>query len=189
MRLRDGAPREPRAAVSLGGPARDQLLGALRQSRLRRADPCDQGPCALSHGAVTRDAKGEFLRENAITNLKFVRDDRDNPPRLLLPSDNPDHIDLWITNIYAGRSVAKAARSRTSSSSFSPRAAAVSRMQPADRPQRREGVTEALESCVQTARSRASTRLRKEIHAVGWAKGLADGAAVASSAHARDGVK
>jgi polar amino acid transport system substrate-binding protein len=61
-------------------------------------------------GAVTRDAKGEFLRENAITNLKFVRDDRDNPPRLLLPSDNPDHIDLWITSFYAGRSIAKAAR-------------------------------------------------------------------------------
>ncbi len=61
-------------------------------------------------GAVNRDAKGEFLRENAVTNLKLVRDDRENPPRLLLPSDNPDHIDLWISSLYAGRSVAKAAK-------------------------------------------------------------------------------
>ena len=61
-------------------------------------------------GAVTRDAKGEFLRENAITNLKFVRDDRENPARLLLPADNPDHIDLWITSFYSGRSIAKAAK-------------------------------------------------------------------------------
>ena len=61
-------------------------------------------------GAVTRDAKGDFLRENAVTNLKFVRDDRDNPPRLLLPPDNPDHIDLWITGRYAGREIARAAK-------------------------------------------------------------------------------
>jgi len=61
-------------------------------------------------GAVNRDAKGEFLRENAVTNLKLVRDDRENPPRLLLPSDNPDHIDLWISSLYSGRSVAKAAK-------------------------------------------------------------------------------
>ncbi len=61
-------------------------------------------------GAVTRDAKGEFLRENAVTNLKFVREDRDNPPRLLLPPDNPDHIDLWITGLYSARETAKAAK-------------------------------------------------------------------------------
>ncbi|MEO8676102.1 MAG: transporter substrate-binding domain-containing protein [Casimicrobiaceae bacterium] len=60
-------------------------------------------------GAVNRDAKGEFLRENAITNLKLVRDDRENPAKLLLPADNPDHIDLWISGLYAGRSIAKAA--------------------------------------------------------------------------------
>jgi polar amino acid transport system substrate-binding protein len=61
-------------------------------------------------GAVTRDAKGDFLRENAITNLKLVRDDVDNPPRLLLPADHPDHIDLWITGRFAGRDIAKAAK-------------------------------------------------------------------------------
>jgi polar amino acid transport system substrate-binding protein len=58
-------------------------------------------------GAVTRDAMGDFLRENSITNLKFVRQDRDNPARLLLPADHPDHIDLWITTLYSARDVAK----------------------------------------------------------------------------------
>jgi polar amino acid transport system substrate-binding protein len=61
-------------------------------------------------GVVTRDAKGDFLRENAVTNLKFVRDDRENPPRLLLPPDNPDHIDLWITGLYAARGIASTAK-------------------------------------------------------------------------------
>ncbi len=61
-------------------------------------------------GVVTRDAKGDFLRENAVTNLKFVREDRENPPRLLLPPDNPDHIDLWATGLYSAREVAKAAK-------------------------------------------------------------------------------
>ena len=61
-------------------------------------------------GAVARDAKGEYLRENAVTNLKLVRNDRDNPARLLLPADHPDHIDLWITSLYSGRSIANAAK-------------------------------------------------------------------------------
>jgi polar amino acid transport system substrate-binding protein len=61
-------------------------------------------------GAVARDAKGEYLRENAVTNLRLVRDDRDNPARLLLPADHPDHIDLWITSLYSGRRIANAAR-------------------------------------------------------------------------------
>ena len=61
-------------------------------------------------GVVTRDAKADFLRENGVTNLKFVRDDRDNPPRLLLPPDNPDHIDLWISGVYSAREIARAAK-------------------------------------------------------------------------------
>ena len=60
-------------------------------------------------GVVARDAKADFLRENAVTNLRFVRDDRDNPPRLLLPADNPDHIDLWIAGVYSAREIARAA--------------------------------------------------------------------------------
>jgi polar amino acid transport system substrate-binding protein len=61
-------------------------------------------------GAVSRDAKGEFLRDNGVTNLRLVRDDRDNPARLLLPPDDPDHIDLWITGLYSGRGLASAAK-------------------------------------------------------------------------------
>jgi polar amino acid transport system substrate-binding protein len=59
-------------------------------------------------GVVARDAKADFLRENAVTNLRFVRDDRDNPPRLLLPADNPDHIDLWIAGVHSAREIARA---------------------------------------------------------------------------------
>ena len=61
-------------------------------------------------GAVSRDAKGDFLRDNGVTNLRLVRDDHDNPPRLLLPADDPNHIDLWITGLYSGRTLANAAK-------------------------------------------------------------------------------
>ena len=36
-------------------------------------------------------------------------EDRHNPPRLLLPPDDPNRIDLWITGLYAARDVARAA--------------------------------------------------------------------------------
>jgi polar amino acid transport system substrate-binding protein len=60
-------------------------------------------------GTMQRDAKNEFLRENAVNDLRAVRADAQNPPRLLLPRDHPDHIDLWITDLYAGREAAKTA--------------------------------------------------------------------------------
>lgn len=60
-------------------------------------------------GTVLRDATNEFLRENAVTELRPVRADAQNPPRLLLPRDHLEHIDLWITGLYAGRDLAKAA--------------------------------------------------------------------------------
>ena len=60
-------------------------------------------------GGVINDAKIEYLRENAVTNIKAVPEDRFNPPRLLLPPDNPQRIDLWITGLYAARDVARAA--------------------------------------------------------------------------------
>ncbi len=61
-------------------------------------------------GTVSRDAKADFLRENGVNDLRAAREDVQNPPRLLLPRDNPDHIDLWITNLYSGRDAAKAAK-------------------------------------------------------------------------------
>jgi polar amino acid transport system substrate-binding protein len=60
-------------------------------------------------GTVQRDAKNDFLRENAVNDLRAVRADAQNPPRLLLPHDHPDRIDLWITDLYAGREVARTA--------------------------------------------------------------------------------
>jgi polar amino acid transport system substrate-binding protein len=60
-------------------------------------------------GTVLRDAKNEFLRENAVNDLRAVRADVQNPPRLLLPREHPDHIDLWITDLHAGREAARAA--------------------------------------------------------------------------------
>jgi polar amino acid transport system substrate-binding protein len=60
-------------------------------------------------GGVLSDAKVEYLRENAVTNIKVVTDDKLNPPRLMLPADNPNRIDLWITGLYASRDVARAA--------------------------------------------------------------------------------
>ena len=60
-------------------------------------------------GGVISDAKVEYLRENAITNIKAVPEDRLNPPRLLLPPEDPNRVDLWITGVYAARDVARAA--------------------------------------------------------------------------------
>jgi polar amino acid transport system substrate-binding protein len=60
-------------------------------------------------GGVVSDAKVEYLRENAITNVKALPEDRLNPPRLLLPADDPRRIDLWITGLYSARDVARAA--------------------------------------------------------------------------------
>jgi len=61
-------------------------------------------------GTVSRDEKADFLRENGVNELRAAREDAQNPPRLLLPHDHPDHIDLWITGLYSGRELAKAAK-------------------------------------------------------------------------------
>jgi polar amino acid transport system substrate-binding protein len=61
-------------------------------------------------GGVVNDAKIEYLQENNITNTKALAEDRFNPPRLMLPPEDPNHIDLWITNLYAAPTVAKSAK-------------------------------------------------------------------------------
>jgi polar amino acid transport system substrate-binding protein len=61
-------------------------------------------------GAVVNDAKVEYLKENGVTNIKQVIDDRMNPPRLLLPAEDPNRIDLWVTGYYGEREVARAAK-------------------------------------------------------------------------------
>ena len=61
-------------------------------------------------GAVVNDAKVEYLKENGVTNVKQVIEDRMNPPRLMLPAEDPNHIDLWVTGYYGEREVARAAK-------------------------------------------------------------------------------
>ena len=61
-------------------------------------------------GVVARDPKAEFLRENGVADVRVFRDDAQNPQRLFLARDNPEHIDLWITGLYSGRAAAKAAK-------------------------------------------------------------------------------
>jgi polar amino acid transport system substrate-binding protein len=61
-------------------------------------------------GTVANDAKADFLKENGVTNVKLVADDRQNPPRLMLATDDPDRIDLWITGYYGAKEVARAAK-------------------------------------------------------------------------------
>jgi len=61
-------------------------------------------------GGVVNDAKVEYLKENGVTNIKQALDDRMNPPRLLLPAEDPNHIDLWVTGYYGERDLARAAK-------------------------------------------------------------------------------
>ena len=61
-------------------------------------------------GGVVNDAKVEYLKENGVTNIKQVLEDRMNPPRLFLPADDPNRIDLWVTGYYGERDVARAAK-------------------------------------------------------------------------------
>jgi polar amino acid transport system substrate-binding protein len=61
-------------------------------------------------GTVVRDPKVEFLRENGVNDVRQAREDAQNPARLLLPRENPERIDLWITDLYAGRFLAQAAK-------------------------------------------------------------------------------
>ena len=50
-------------------------------------------------GGVTRDAKTEFLKQNGITNIFEVDNDKLNPPKLTLNRKEPQLIDLWVTSI------------------------------------------------------------------------------------------
>ncbi len=64
----------------------------------------------LKIGGVYADAKVEFLKANAVTNIKEVRRDEQNPPRLFLQPEDPDRIDLWVTGYYAAPRVASVAK-------------------------------------------------------------------------------
>ena len=64
---------------------------------------------------MVNDAKVEFLKENGISNIRQTLEDRANPPRLFLPPDNLDYIDLWVAGYFGARSVARSPRRARSS--------------------------------------------------------------------------
>ena len=59
-------------------------------------------------GAVTFDAKADYLKSKSVVNLLLVDDDRENPPRLFLPKTDADYIDLWVTSLAGARKTAGA---------------------------------------------------------------------------------
>jgi polar amino acid transport system substrate-binding protein len=59
-------------------------------------------------GAVTFDAKADYLKAQSVVNLLLVENDRDNPPRLFLPRTDADYIDLWVTSLAGARQTAGA---------------------------------------------------------------------------------
>lgn len=76
-------------------PTAPRLLSDLRPYRI---------------GGVVNEAKVEYLRENGVTNIRVVVDDRQNPPRLFLPRDDPNRIDLWVTGYFSAHDVARTAK-------------------------------------------------------------------------------
>jgi polar amino acid transport system substrate-binding protein len=64
----------------------------------------------LKIGGVEADAKVEFLKANAVTNIKEVARDDQNPPRLFLKPDHPNYIDLWVAGYYSGLPTAQRAK-------------------------------------------------------------------------------
>jgi polar amino acid transport system substrate-binding protein len=60
----------------------------------------------LKIGGVIADSKVEFLRGNAVTNIKEVSRDELNPPRLFLKQADLDHIDLWVTGEHSAAEIA-----------------------------------------------------------------------------------
>jgi polar amino acid transport system substrate-binding protein len=60
-------------------------------------------------GGVTNDAKIMWLRDQAVTNIVAVNEDKLVPPMLTLDRKKLDAVDLWITGIYAEKSIAASA--------------------------------------------------------------------------------
>jgi len=60
-------------------------------------------------GGVTNDAKIVWLRDNALTNIVAVNEDKLIPPMLTLDRKQLNAVDLWVTGIYAEKTVAASA--------------------------------------------------------------------------------
>lgn len=61
-------------------------------------------------GAVRMDAKAEFLRAKAITNVFESDSEEQIPPKLFLRKDDPARIDLWVSGLYAYKAAAEKAK-------------------------------------------------------------------------------
>ena len=60
-------------------------------------------------GGVNNDAKVMWLRDNAVTNIVTVDEDKQIPALLTLDRKKNGGVDLWITGIYAEKAAAQAA--------------------------------------------------------------------------------
>ena len=61
-------------------------------------------------GGVARDAKTEFLKQEGVTNIFEVEDDKHNPGKLTLNRKEAQKIDLWITSVANAKRVAAQAK-------------------------------------------------------------------------------
>jgi len=61
-------------------------------------------------GGVARDAKTEFLKQEGVTNIVEVEDDKLNPGKLTLNRKEAQKIDLWITSAATAKKVAAQAK-------------------------------------------------------------------------------
>jgi polar amino acid transport system substrate-binding protein len=61
-------------------------------------------------GGVARDAKTEHLKQNSVTNIFEVEDDKLNPGKLTLNRKEAQKIDLWITSVATAKRVAAQAK-------------------------------------------------------------------------------
>lgn len=60
-------------------------------------------------GGVTNDAKVVWLRNNAVTNIVTVSEDRLIPPMLTLDRKQLNSVDLWVAGIYAKKAIVASA--------------------------------------------------------------------------------
>lgn len=62
-------------------------------------------------GAVKTDAKAEFLRSKAITNIFESDSEAQIPPKLFLRKDDPARLDLWVSGLYSYKAISDKSRS------------------------------------------------------------------------------
>ena len=81
--------------------AKTEFTGSL--SKLADAKP-------YRIGAVDQDAKIDWLKDRAITNIVTFAEDKLIPPRLTLDLKQNGGVDLWVTGLYAAKQIADSAK-------------------------------------------------------------------------------